>query len=371
MLDGLDALGERVLQDDFPSDAAGRDECFTHLAQQLLCWLEWSIGYGDAGAPAFQRQNDLVTPWGGPNADNVYRHARITPDEHYRIRGNMHSCDDFALAIRAGFRHTDHPATLTELTASDIGIRAGGGFELVLGGTGDEPHRVPLPEGAVMCSIREYYFDWQPREPATFTIERLAGRPVTTPPFADRVDEALDLTERSLLFWNDYMRDARARQRDNSFGDKIDVPRGLQLSQFGFCFYDLAPDEALVVECDVPDARYWSFQLYGMHFFRALDIGRMTSLNHRQASTAGGRLGVVVAHRDPGVANWLDTMGRAVGLLNYRHFWGAALPSFRTTVVPADDVRDVMAPDTPVIEGRAREREIAARREHLAWRFRT
>jgi hypothetical protein len=34
-------------------------------------------------------------------------------------------------------------------------------------------------------------------------------------------------------------------------------------------------------------------------------------------------------------------------------------------------VRDVMAPDTPVIEGRAREREIAARREHLAWRFRT
>ena len=55
-------------------------QAFTHLAQQLLCWLEWSMGYGDASSPAFQRQNDLVTPWGGPNADNVYRHARVSPD---------------------------------------------------------------------------------------------------------------------------------------------------------------------------------------------------------------------------------------------------------------------------------------------------
>ena len=29
------------------------------------------------------------------------------------------------------------------------------------------------PEGALSVSIREYYFDWQPREPATFTIECL------------------------------------------------------------------------------------------------------------------------------------------------------------------------------------------------------
>ena len=32
--------------------------------------------HADPRAPAFQRQNDLFTQWGGPNADNVYRHAR-------------------------------------------------------------------------------------------------------------------------------------------------------------------------------------------------------------------------------------------------------------------------------------------------------
>ena len=134
-----------------------------------------------------------------------------------------------------------------------------------------------------------------------------------------------------MVFWNDYMRDAAARQEPNSFGGKIDVPRGLQLSQFGFCFYDLAPDEALVIEGDVPDARYWSLQLYGMHFFRGLDLVRPTSLNHTQATVdPDGRLRVVVAHRDPGLANWLDTTGRPVGLVNYRHFWGSTLASFET-----------------------------------------
>jgi hypothetical protein len=109
-----------------------------------------------------------------------------------------------------------------------------------------------------------------------------------------------------------------------------------------------------------------------MYFFRAFDIGRVTSLNHRQATLGtDGRLQLVVAHRDPGVANWLDTMGRHVGLLNYRHFWGSALPTLRTVVVPFDDVRAALPADTTLVDTDARQRELAARREHLAWRFRT
>jgi hypothetical protein len=372
LLHGLEALGHRLLADDFPGDPAGRDEAFRHLAQQALCWLEWSLGYGDPATPAFQRQNDLVTPWGGPNADNVYRHARVSPRHQYRIRGRMNSCEEFALAIREGFRHTERPATLAELTASDVGLGPDRDFELLLGGAGDEPNRVPLPDGAIMCSIREYYFDWQPREPATFTIECLTGERAPVPSYADSVHEALDLTERSLVFWNDYMNEARARQEDNSFGGKVDVPRGLQISQFGFCFFDLAPEEALVVECEVPDARYWSFMLYGMHFFRLLDMGRATSLNHTQAAVGpDGRLHLVVAHNDPGVPNWLDTTGRQVALLTYRHFWGSPISPPQTRVVPLAEVRDALPAGTPTVDAAARAAELRARREHLAWRFRT
>ena len=369
----LDDLGDRVSPaGGFPDDPAVRGEAFLHLTQQLLCWLEWSIGYGDPAEPAFQRQNDLVTPWGGPNADNVYRHARVSPRHSYVVRGRMNACEEFVLAIREGFRHTDRPATLAELTASDIGIGQGADFELILGGRGPEPNRVPLPDGAIMCSVREYYFDWRAREPATWTIERVSGDPEPPASYESRLDEALDLTERSLVFWNEYMRAARDRQDDNTFGAKVDVPRGLQISQFLFCFYDLAPDEALVVESEVPDARYWSFQIYGLHFFRPLDIVRPTSLNRWQAVPgADERVRIVVAHRDPGVANWLDTTGHRTALLNYRHFWGSPLPNPRTQVVPFDRVRDALPADTPTIDRDQRTGQIEARQQHLAWRFRT
>jgi hypothetical protein len=373
LLTGLDALGAHILSDEFPGPPIDPDEGFRHLAQQLLCWLGWSLGHGDATRPAFQRQNDLVTMWGGPNADNVYRHARIDPGCTYRIRGKMRSCEEFALAIREGFRHTDTPATVVELTASDVGIGENDDFEILLGGAGDEPNRLPLPDGAIMCSIREYYFDWRPVEPATFTIECLGGGPVRAQPtFADAMHEAIDLTERSIVFWNQYMIDARDKQRDNSFGDKIDVPRGLQVSQFGFCFYDLGPDEALHVHADVPDARYWSLQLYRMRWFSPLDIGRVTSLNHMQMHVgADGRFHVIVSHRDPGVPNWLDTEGRREGLVNFRYFWGTTLSTLATEVVHVDDVRSVLPHDTPSVDAAARAAEVHSRRDHLAWRFRT
>jgi hypothetical protein len=372
LLAGLDRLGERILGNDFSDDPASRDAAYRYLAQQLLCWLEWSVGYGDPSRPAFQRQNDLVTAWGGPNADNVYRHARISPRHVYRVAGRMNSCQEFALAIREGFRHTDRPATVAELTASDIGIGPDDPFELILGGSGDQANRIPLPEGAIMCSIREYYFDWRPREPATFTIECVDGDPAPPPSFASSIEEALDLTERSLGYWNDYVVTARARQSDNQFKDKIDVPRGLQLSQFLFCFCELDVDQALVVECEVPDARYWSFQLYDMQFFGPLDISRPTSMNHRQATLSGDdKVRVVVAHEDPGVPNWLDTMGLPRVLLNYRHFWGSQLPTPRTQLVPVEGIRSALPSGTRMVDASEREAELELRRDHLAWRFRT
>ena len=187
------------------------------------------------------------------------------------------------------------------------------------------------------------------------------------------MDEALDLTERSIVFWNQYMIDARDKQDDNTFGDKIDVPRGLQLSQFGFCFYDLAPDEALHVHADVPDARYWSLQLYRMRWFspvrhqpesRASTTRRCTS-----APTAGSTWWSRTAIR--ACANWLDTEGRVLGLVNFRYFWGTKLPKLEAEVVPVDDVRGVLPADTPLVDAAARSDELQARRDHLAWRFRT
>lgn len=375
----LDAVGASLLDEPFPTDAAVRAEGFDHLADQVLCWLGWSVGYPDARRPFFMRQNDLVTQWGGPNADNVYRHARIDPSLRYRIRGRMHSCEEFILAMRAGFMHQEKWGTLAEHNASDLGIGEGDDFEILLGGDGSDPGWLPIPDGAVMCSIREYYFDWRELEPATFTIECLDGPEhlprVGAADFVAKVDDAARGVERSMTYWNQYMIDERTMRDDNSFRGSFALEKGLAAARYGFCFWDLGPDDALVIETGIPDARYWSVQLYPDGWFELADpVERITSLNDRQTRVSDdGRLRFVVSHRDPGVDNWLDAGGRQRGLCTLRWFWPRSddAPDPQAAVVGVDEVWAHLPADTVRVTAGERADLLAARRRHLAWRFRT
>jgi hypothetical protein len=371
----LAAAGDALLGDEFPGAPADRADGFAHLAEQVIWALSWSVKHADPRRPAFQRQNDLVTRWGGPNADNVYRHARVEPTRRYRIRGHMHSCDDFILAVRAGFMHMDQWGTLVQVTASEVGIGRDEEFELLLGGS--EPGAIALPAEAVMVSIREYYLDWDARDPARFTIECLdddgPGPRRSGAELATQVAHAAEQVEQSMRYWNEYMRDARVKQPDNSFAPPLQVAKGLSAARYVYCFWNLAPGDALVVESDVPDARYWSLQLYNLGWFELFDLDdRITSRNQHQFWIgADGRLRCVIAADDPGVPNWLDTGGRPEGLAMFRWFWPNSTPSPSARVVPLAGVRDAFPPDTPTVDPAARARERRARLDHLARRFRT
>jgi hypothetical protein len=304
--------------------------------------------------------------------------------------------------------HQEKYGTLHEVTATDLGIGPGDAFELILGGpepaaeaaetaeTGEGPDApeapvvrwIPLPSGTRMVAIREYYYDWRESEPAVFTIERLDARdardaaasppspPRLTPArMAEQLDEARSQFERSITYWNDYQRAARDRGDDNTFIQPRTEPKGLKGLVYGFCFYRLAPGEALVVECEAPVARYWSFQLYQLGWFEPVEsIHRTGGLNHRQtALDPDGRVRVVVAHADPGTANWLDTEGRPEGMLTFRCAWSDNRPEPIARVVRLDELPDVLGPDGaggPVTPAQ-RAAHIAARRANAAWRFRT
>lgn len=387
--DRLRTLGKRVgFDDDFPGDPDDRVKGLAHLAEQAACWTTWSVMHGDPRYPRFYRQNDLVTPWGGPNADNVYRHARIDPSLRYRIRGRMHSCEQFLLAIRAGFMHQQTWGTLHQVSASELGIGEGEEFELYLGnvegdtngaGDGAGVRWIPIPDGAVTVSIREYYFDWRPEEPATFTIECLddVGLPsrLDDATFAARIRAGAGLLDDSIEYWNRYLDEHRSSHVDNSFAQPQKLAKGLAAARYRFCFWELEPDQALIVTSTVPDAEYWSLQLYEMGTFELIDPEqRQGSLNHRQATIDDDRtLRVVLSDRDPGVANWLDTGARRCGLLTVRWFWPRAetAPELSTTVIPVTAVDGAMPPVSRRMNAAERAASLAARRAHLAWRFRT
>ena len=371
----LAALGGRLQTETFPGAPADRADGYAHLAEQVLCWTGWSLFHADPRRPAFQRQNDLITQWGGPNADNVYRHAPVEAGRRYRVRGHMHSCEEFILAVRAGFMHEPTWGTLHEVTATELAIGEGDAFDFVVGSGG----QVDLPDGAATVSIREYYYDWRPLEPATFTIECIDDDVDVPAPRLDpdvaaaRLTRAITGVEHSIEYWNTYMRERRAEAPANTFAPTLQVAKGLDAARYGFCFWDLAPDEALVISSDVPDARYWTFQLYELGWFELADtVERQVSLNHTQvALDPDGRMHIVLSHGDPGVPNWLDTGGRGAGLLTFRWFWPQGHPTPSTIVVPLASVGDHVPAGTPTIDRAARAAALRRRREHLAWRFRT
>ena len=370
-------MGREVVAAPYPTGDGGDLEMLEHLADNVEGFLGWEVFHADPTRPFFNRQNDLTVQWGGPNADNVYRHARIEPGRRYRITGNMHGCDDFIIALRAGFMHNDIWGTKATITAHELGLGRHDDFEILLGG--DEPGAVALPDGVLSASIREYYFDWTADEPAFFTIECLDPDPAPVldgETFANRVRRAMMQMTDSIERWNAYMVMNRAERIDNTFTNRtLEVSKGLSMARYEFCFWDLAPDQALIVTAEVPEAHYWGAQLYMMGTFELVDTYAHISCRNQTQTTvdSDGKVRYVVCGSDPGTANWLDNANRRNGLCTLRWFWptGDQAMAPTTEVVALADVAAALPADHPAVTPEENAADLATRQAHLRHRFRT
>jgi len=95
-----------------------------------------------------------------------------------------------------------------------------------------------------------------------------------------------------------------------------------------------------------------------------------TSLNgHQAAVDDDGVCRIVIAHRDPGVANWLDTVGHDQGTMTFRWLLCDDAPEIRTTVVDVREVDDHLPSSTQRVTDNERTRTIAMRRAAVSRRF--
>ena len=88
-----------------------------------------------------------------------------------------------------------------------------------------------------------------------------------------------------------------------------------------------------------------------------------------------GVVRLVVAHRDPGVPNWLDTTGHAEGFLTPRWAYSDTppddqWPSISATKVPFADIRKHLLEGTREVSAQERQEQIALRETHVQKRFR-
>ena len=104
--------------------------------------------------------------------------------------------------------------------------------------------------------------------------------------------------------------------------------------------WEIGPDEALLVEVSPPRGSLLELlagqSLVGDHRLRLAT--RAASTGTRPPSTTTAMLRTVIAHEDPGVANWLDTAGHSAGPIILRCVRTETAPVPTTRVIKFSDV---------------------------------
>lgn len=301
-----------------------------------------------------------------PNPDFVYLTTLLDGRGVYRLAG-YRGTTRFVTAVFSG------PETQpVELELDDLAISEDGWLEVVLSADRPSGHVGdwrPLDPGVRSMVLRQAAYDWNSEVDGRFVIERLDA-PASPPPTdaetrSSQVRRALDGAVPFARMWLDHVAGLRNRGSVNKLELDDWAGRGGAEGQWYFQgIFELEPDEALVLETDIPDCRYWSVQLSDP-LWNAVDwIHHQSSINGFQAHIDGdGRFRAVLAIDDPGVPNWLDPAGHRSGTIlgRWNKTSSPALPW--VTVVPFDEVRAHLPMDTPVITASERDRQLRHRRE--------
>jgi len=387
-----------------PADAGELAEALRAVARIGIMSLQHRMDFNDPDFPTFFRTMDDRFRYGGPDAYITYLTATLRGDATYRLRAAHHG-REFNINVSAPVPvevngEIRYALGNRELWPEELQAAADGSYQVTLGrvpqgantvaldpdfrGGTRLPDQYPMASGGLM--LRTYY--WDPGDPhpgGTFTIERIdaaapAGpAPLTPSRFAGQLRSAAELLAKAAKWW--LARAVRMRQQNppNVVAAPGRTPPGVEgftppktgPLNYGVTAFDLADDEVLLIDTDVPPARYWSFQLYNAWWEAPEMQHRQTSLSHREAFVdADGRCRMVIAHADPGVPNWLDTGGSRRGFLFYRWLRPAdALPAPVGHVVKKAELRALLPVSHPVIDQAARRERLSERRARFARRF--
>ena len=368
LADRVRELAPLVFGPEVPDTALHRAEGTRYLLRFLAAGILDCVEFMDPHDPEFVRFIDPRVSWGLDNPDCNYQLCGIDPTGTYRIWGDPGEALALELQVNTG-HFADGRATEWRCARSwsraDLPMDASGGIDLVV---------EPADPEASYLFLRQYFGDWSAR-PASLCIERLDTQ-LPPPPRAEaelagRVD-LLDtwLTAGARCWW-DWGR-ALAEGEPGPVQPFLppDSATGLTGQAYGMGGYDCPEDRAVILELEPPDCAYWGVQL-ATWFWESASVGsRQVSLNHTQAVTDDdGVVRLVIAQRDPGVANWLDAAGYDRGTVAVRYLHADALPEVAYRSVPFDRVLDELPGTTARVDAAGRDAALRHRRGQLQRRL--
>lgn len=343
----LDQVGEAL--DDMGPFERPEEEADAHRHLLRLCSVALDL-FVERADPA----RPLPTVWMSPtrkflgdSPDTIYTTMPVSSQHRYVLTiepGN-------ALYVGVVVYSRDEPggAVRTVSSVFDETLTAADGRFLVEVGAEVDPgdtQGLHLDDQSFWIMVREYFGDPAAQEAATVTIERTDGELTDGPP--DPADLRAGIEDAGNWIRSQARADAAidglmAYPEGSTAepGPPPEVPDDLislffptpDISYQG-CRLDLDVDERLEISFTPPACRFWSVVLSTPWLESVEQRATPASLNSTSAEVGeDGAVAIVVAERDPGVANWIPRRGYRRAQVAYRVLLAESDPAVASFVV--------------------------------------
>ncbi len=363
--DTLKAAGQTILAEGSPDNALDRAEGFRYLSRLTRAALETFIEHADPLAPVLHRPIHETAKIGADNPDNYYQHSTISGQYEYRIRGTrgtIHYLDFATQSAGVGMGGTRQAG---HLDGEALEIAPDGSFEISVSCDERPGNWLRMDPDSEALIVRQTFLDREVEKPAELSIERVepaasSGRENGSreaearsdlrpaPLSAELLDKGLAsaaglVVGCSSLFsgWAQGFKKNHCNQLPK-FNDAVSMGAG---GDPNICYYhsywELGPEEALVIEVMPPECKSWNFQLDN-HWMESLDyrFHRISFNKHTARYEEDGSVRLIVAHEDPGNLNWVETTGHAQGTMCWRWISADTHPEPQTRVVKLSEIRE-------------------------------
>jgi hypothetical protein len=353
-----------VLNEDRFTDDLDVVEGFRYVTEVLSGASEFFM----EGDPDHPRLASIVSParkLQGDNPDSIYHFARIRGDRSYRVFGvrgeeSYISFTVHAAAADGGF----NGRVLADINDSQFTFAPDGSYEIVFSaeppvGNQASGNWVKLDPDGRMLIVRSYFLrelsaQNDPTVAVRIGIETLDDVPPPPPlddeTFASRLREGVAFLRQTTV-GQPLPGSPSPAPFVSAEPNQVGTPwsfrnAGVDAAGAVDIFYsmgrwDLAPDEAVVMRGTIPPSRFTNVMLWNRHMQTLEYRDRCSSVNTEQIEwEADGSYVIVIAHRDPGVPNWLDTGGHRTGTIFWRYLLPESDPEMaRCEVVEVDSLR--------------------------------
>jgi len=369
LADRIKEVGRLVDDERVPNHAIDRAEGYRYLLAMIAEGIFEALYGSDLEDPQFRYHITKFSGEAMPSSDARYQRIEVDGGGTYRIWGRLGNATHITLQAYSGVGARE---TFDLTNATD----ASGNLSITVGGAPRDGNWEAMSADSELIQLREYFTDWENAERSHLFVERLdtkapRGLPTDPADIAGALKRAVLPLHTRVLYWKQRMDTIRAAHDNSLSPARMMGDVGLGGLYYGEGWFDLAADEALVIEFEAPEASHWSYQL-GNYWSQTIDWANFTSsTNGAQARPSiDGKYRLVVAHADPGVPNWLDTAGHPEGMLLYRYHDPVSRPVPTARLVKLADLRDHLPADTPSVTPEERAAEIDMRRAHkrLRWR---